>query len=110
MKVLYKPDEAPAGAEEQDYSDVAYEVEEIINHRGHNGQQDFLVKWKNYALEHNSWVKLNGFHYHNLVHDYLNKTHGLSRSGRTSTAQAQSSSVTASSVTTFIHPSRQSNP
>ena len=100
MKVLYKPDEAPAGAEDLDNADVAYEVEEIISHRDQiNGQQEFLVKWKNYASEHNSWVKLADFHDHNLVHDYLNKTHGVRRSTRN---QAQSSVLTA-----FIHPSRQ---
>lgn len=34
-----------------------YEVENIVRHRGRKGKRDFLVRWKNFSKEHDTWVK-----------------------------------------------------
>ncbi|HYT43837.1 MAG TPA: RNase H-like domain-containing protein, partial [Methylomirabilota bacterium] len=41
--------------------DDLYEVEAILAHRGPKGRQQYLVKWKGYGSEENSWIKPKAF-------------------------------------------------
>lgn len=33
-----------------------YEVEKLLKHKRSKGQQSFLVRWKGFSSEHDSWV------------------------------------------------------
>ena len=47
-----------------------YEVEKILDHRGTEGNREFLVKWTNYGDEHNSWVKASDFSSSDMIQNY----------------------------------------
>lgn len=34
-----------------------YEVESIVKHRGRKEKREFLVRWKDFSKEHDTWVK-----------------------------------------------------
>lgn len=34
-----------------------YEVEKIVKHRGRKGKREFLVRWKNFSNDQDTWVK-----------------------------------------------------
>lgn len=34
-----------------------YEEENIVKHRGKKDKREFLVRWKNFSKEHDTWVK-----------------------------------------------------
>jgi hypothetical protein len=38
-----------------------FEVEAILKDNGKAGSREYLVKWKNYSKDHNSWVKAKDF-------------------------------------------------
>ena len=38
--------------------DKFYEVEKIIGHRTYKGRKQFLVKWKDYGSDENSWISI----------------------------------------------------
>ena len=48
----------------------AFEVEKIMKHRGHGLQREYLVKWKNYPEEQNSWVKATDFNELDIIRQY----------------------------------------
>jgi hypothetical protein len=49
----YQPPPPPIETED---GDMEYEVEKILAHSGRNpGKRRFLVKWRGYAVEHNTW-------------------------------------------------------
>ena len=107
MKVLYTPDDAPAGSAEKDDPTTVYVVEKIISHRqDESGELEFLVKWKGYSSAENSWLTTTDFHDHNIVHDYLTQVHGLRRSARSRAQTPATQSVVASTSQPFIHPAR----
>lgn len=39
-------------------SEEEYEVEKILNHRGEGPQTEYLVKWKGYGNDENTWEPL----------------------------------------------------
>jgi len=39
-----------------------YEIEKVIQHRGNPGAYEYLVKWKNYESDSNSWEPQSSFH------------------------------------------------
>lgn len=50
-----------------------FEVEAIIQDNGNPQNQEYLVKWKNYNKEHNSWVKAADFTDTEFIIDYWKK-------------------------------------
>ncbi|CAO3631492.1 unnamed protein product [Mucor hiemalis] len=38
-----------------------YEFDAIVTHRGEPGNREYLIRWKNYSPEHDSWIPLNNF-------------------------------------------------
>ena len=47
-----------------------YEVEKILNHKKKRGQWTYLVKWKNWDDEYNSWVDANDFDELGIIRQY----------------------------------------
>jgi hypothetical protein len=47
-----------------------YEIEAIIDDNGNSRNREYLVKWKNYNKEHNSWVKSRDFTDPDLINAY----------------------------------------
>ena len=48
----------PADADEETLEDEHYVVETFVNHRVHEGVEQWLVKWKGWSQKHNSWEPL----------------------------------------------------
>lgn len=38
-----------------DNDEAGYEVEAVVDYRKKKGKEEFLIKWKNYESEDNSW-------------------------------------------------------
>jgi hypothetical protein len=58
----------------KDYPDV-FEVERVLEHKGHFNKKKellFLVKWKNYSSEDNTWEPWKNVMYNEALHKYLN--------------------------------------
>lgn len=55
---------------EGELSDSHFEVESIIKHRGPKHRREYLVKWKGYVEEDNSWISLHQFDDTTIVQEY----------------------------------------
>ncbi|KAJ8651374.1 hypothetical protein O0I10_013106 [Lichtheimia ornata] len=58
-------------------ADELYEVESIINHRGKAGNREYLVRWKGYGPQDDSWLTPDKFSYDKTIKKYWErrKTH-----------------------------------
>ncbi len=59
-----------------------YKVEKILNSRVFHWQFQYLVKWKGYSAEHNSWEKAADVHAPQLVNEYYQENPGAPRNIR----------------------------
>lgn len=50
-----------------------YEVENIVKHRGKKTNREFLVQWKGYSKEHNSWEREANLSCPKILQEYLEK-------------------------------------
>lgn len=48
-----------------------YEVEAILNHKGRKGQRQYLIRWKNYSPNHDSWEKESNLNCDAILKEYL---------------------------------------
>jgi len=62
VKLTLAPDNPITGQKTEDHPppivvdrEVEWEVEEILNSRWHQRRFQYLIKWKGYGREHNSW-------------------------------------------------------
>ncbi|OBQ27869.1 MAG: hypothetical protein AN485_24265, partial [Anabaena sp. MDT14b] len=55
---------------EGNLSPDSFEVEKIIDHRGCPKSREYLVKWRNFSKEHNSWESASNFDTLGCVADY----------------------------------------
>ena len=53
-----------------DLADIRYEVEKVLKHRGPEGKREYLVKWKNYSSNHNTWEPEKNFDDISLITRY----------------------------------------
>ena len=53
--------------------DNIYEIENIIEHKIIDKSYKFLVKWKGFNSNDNSWISLSSFNEKELLVDYLSK-------------------------------------
>ena len=56
-----------------------YDVEEVLDSRIFRGRLEFLVKWKGYGYEENSWEKEGDVHAQRLVNDFYRRHPGAPR-------------------------------
>ena len=54
-------------------------VDEILDSKVINQKLKYLVKWKNFGIEHNSWEPWDNVHAPNLVTDFHRKHPGAAR-------------------------------
>jgi hypothetical protein len=94
-QALLEPDQD--GEEKQVPTEVSYEVEKIVDHRGDNpSNYEFLVKWKNYASSENTWEPLENFEDREVIDRYWKSltqptsTSSSSSSAKTSTNESRS--------------------
>ncbi|XP_011052330.1 PREDICTED: histone-lysine N-methyltransferase SUV39H1-A-like isoform X2 [Acromyrmex echinatior] len=50
-----------------------WEVEKILQKREHRGQPHYLIKWKNWDVNHNSWEPLQNLNCEELVYEFENE-------------------------------------
>ncbi|XP_031634811.1 PC4 and SFRS1-interacting protein-like [Contarinia nasturtii] len=48
-----------------------YEVEAILSHSGRKGQRRFLIRWKNYSSNHDSWENESNLNCDEILNKYL---------------------------------------
>jgi len=46
-------------------------VDRIVNHRFRNGRKEYLLAWKGYPEEENTWVKINFIYFFIRLNIYL---------------------------------------
>jgi hypothetical protein len=59
-----------------------YEVEAVINSRMFQGRLQYLIQWKGYSYEHNSWENATDVHSPKLVAEFYSTHPGASRQVR----------------------------
>jgi hypothetical protein len=69
MKLLHR------SARQKDINEPTYEIESVVDHRGNPGLYEYLVKWKNYNEEHNSWEPAVNFVDDKCIQDYWKSQH-----------------------------------
>lgn len=61
------------GAREVDANKPIYEVDSVMDHRGESGHYEYLVHWKNYGEEDDSWEPAANFLDNKVIQDYWKK-------------------------------------
>jgi transposase InsO family protein len=110
MKIIYKPEDKPDGADEVDGADVSYEIERIISHKeGADGATLFLVKWKGWPVSEATWIDKSKFNETDMLTDYLNSINGISSSTRHGRRRnKKQTNLSQMHLSYPIHPSRLS--
>ena len=57
----------------REFEDDEFTVEEILDDRLQNGQQEYFLKWKGYPEEHNSWESEKNMNCAELIRNYWRK-------------------------------------
>ena len=50
-----------------------YEIERIVGHKVINNEYQFLIKWKDYSDNNNSWISINKFNQKGMLKKYANE-------------------------------------
>ncbi|ORE03462.1 hypothetical protein BCV72DRAFT_233093 [Rhizopus microsporus var. microsporus] len=61
------------------FDDEIYEVERLLGHRITNDCYEYLIKWKNYSNEYNTWEKERNIFAKGLILDYWRSKGAMSR-------------------------------
>jgi hypothetical protein len=60
---IYKP-------KDKNNDEKSYELERIISHRGNGKNLEYLVSWKGYSQDENSWIRPEQFDDHKIIQEY----------------------------------------
>ena len=55
---------------DDDDDDASYEVQRILAHRGAGEKREYLVRWKGYTSDHDSWEPLSNFNTREVIERY----------------------------------------
>ena len=69
MKVLFRPGLIPAMQNDEDI----WVVDKIVNHRKHEGNTEYQVKWKGFGDDETTWEPEENIHDQNLIDVYWRK-------------------------------------
>ncbi|KAG0046802.1 hypothetical protein BGZ83_008017 [Gryganskiella cystojenkinii] len=74
-KAIEKNGDGDDSEESDDDGDDVYEVERVVGHivNQDTGLRSYLIKWKNYSINDNSWEPENSVFCHALVEDYWDR-------------------------------------
>jgi hypothetical protein len=64
MKLLHR------SARKKDTDEPVFDIDLIIDHRGKPGQYEYLIKWKGYSDEDNTWEPAVNFIDDKCIQDY----------------------------------------
>jgi transposase InsO family protein len=67
---LVRPHHLKFVTDTQDHFDDIYEVDHIMDHDGSPGDYSYLVRWKGYGPEDDTWVHQTDFHAEDVIRDY----------------------------------------
>ena len=70
----------PVDADEEvddDDEDGHFEVEEILDQRFYNNENQYLVKWKGYTTRYNSWVSTEDLNAPDLLSKFKRQQKGM---------------------------------
>lgn len=59
-----------------DPPDDAYVVDQVLNHRGTGAKREYLVRWKNYSADEDSWIPVNQFDDVSPITSYWDRRQG----------------------------------
>jgi len=86
VKFTPAPDDLIAGQKMEDHplpivinGEPEWEVEEILNSRWHQRRFQYLIKWKGYGHEHNSWESTSEVSTPELTAEFYHKYPGALR-------------------------------
>ena len=57
----------------KDFKEELYVVDYILGHKGHGDDRTYLVRWKGYGPEADTWEPVANFHTDECIKDYLAK-------------------------------------
>jgi hypothetical protein len=63
-----------------DDNDERYDIEAILNHRGRKGAYEYLVRWKGYGREEDSWEPAKQFDSPAMIEQYWKRRKGSEKS------------------------------
>ncbi|KAG1457145.1 hypothetical protein G6F57_014950 [Rhizopus arrhizus] len=74
MSRNYSPEELKLISQDEIIpKDELYEIEAIIDHRGEPGNREYLVRWKNYSKDDDSWLTSDAFTDPESINNYWRK-------------------------------------
>jgi len=86
VKLTPAPDDPITGRKTEDHpppivinGEAEWEVEEILNSRWHQRRFQYLIKWKGYGSEHNSWESASEVSTPELIVEFHHKHPGAPR-------------------------------
>ncbi|EDV92460.1 M-phase phosphoprotein 8 [Drosophila grimshawi] len=73
-KISAKPDDKEKDETDDESGEAEFEVEAIVGHKTKNGESFFLVHWKGYGKDDDSWEPEADLNCNDLIEEYLKKT------------------------------------
>ena len=57
----------------KDFQEEVYEIDHILGHKGDGDDRSYLIRWKGYGPEGDTWEPVSNIHTDEVIQDYLSK-------------------------------------